>query len=250
MHILLSNDDGIHAAGLRALAEACVSAGHRVTICAPDRERSASGHALTMRDPLYAERVDYDGIDAWAISGTPVDCVRLGLLSLAQGPVDLVASGINHGPNLGTDTLYSGTVAAAMEALVLDHAALAVSLCSKHKMEHMESAARWACRVIAGMAARGLDRTHLYNLNVPALPFDEVKGVRMARLSRKRYTNGYEKLTSPYGRDHYWLDSWPEEVGEEPGSDEALTRAGYATLTPLTWSLMDESALTGLEGEW
>lgn len=250
MHILLSNDDGIHAAGLRALAEACRSAGHRVTVCAPDRERSASGHALTMRDPLYAARVDYDDIDAWAISGTPVDCVRLGLLNLAEGPIDLVVSGINHGPNLGTDTLYSGTVAAAMEALVLDHAALAVSLCSKRKMEYVADAARWACRVIADMESRGLDRAHLYNLNVPALPFDEVKGVRPAQLSRKRYVNGYEKLTSPFGRDHYWLNSWPEETEEVPGSDEALVRAGYAALTPLTWSLMDEAALTGLEGGW
>ena len=121
MHILISNDDGIQACGIQQLAKALVEGGHKVTVSAPDRERSASGHALTMREPLYAERVQDgygEGIDAWAVSGTPVDCVRIGLLKLSTARIDMVITGINHGPSMGSDTIYSGTVAAAMEAVL------------------------------------------------------------------------------------------------------------------------------------
>ncbi len=251
MHILISNDDGISAGGIRALAHALHRAGHKVTVSAPDRERSASGHALTMLDPLYAERVSGfdEGVSAWAVSGTPVDCVRLGLLSLAEGEVDLVVSGINHGANLGSDTIYSGTVAAAMEALILGYPSLAVSLGSRGRLEFLEGAAALTCRVVSYLEKKGPDAKLLYNLNVPALPEDEIKGLRAAGLHHKKYVGGYERLTSPYGRDHYWLNSFSQDREDEPGSDAQLLREGWATLTPLSWSLMERDALDRLMEE-
>ena len=249
MHILISNDDGIHAAGIRAVAEGFAANGHVVTVSAPDRERSASGHALTMRDPLYAQRVTgySQGIDAWAVTGTPVDCVRIGLTTLASTPVDLVVSGINHGPNMGSDTIYSGTVAAAMEAVLLGYPALAVSVCTKGDLKAMPVAVKWACRVADQMKEFGLDAKRVYNLNVPALPDAQIKGLRIATLGHRCYENGYEKRTSPIGREHYWLSSRLEEIDQSPGCDQMLTRSGYVTLTPLTWSMMDQAALPALK---
>ena len=241
MHLLICNDDGIHAAGITVLAIALRNAGHQVTVSAPDRERSCSGHALTMHEALFAHAVDMaPGINAWAVSGTPADCAKLGISELAQGPVDLVVSGINHGPNLGSDTLYSGTAAAAREAMFMGYPALAVSLGGPGETG-FDACARITVAVVDRMQKQGLNGKIMYNLNVPALPEDKILGIRRAKMGMKRYTGGYEKLTSPFGKTHYWLSSWPDKtVTDEPDSDVALLRAGYATLTPLGWSMMDE----------
>lgn len=248
MHILISNDDGIHARGIRVLSEALLRDGNKVTVAAPDRERSASGHALTMRDPLYAERVgDYPaGIDAWSVTGTPVDCTRIGLTALADAPVDLVISGINHGPNVGSDTIYSGTVAAAMEAVLLGCPAMAVST-GAHDISHLDTAALWTCRIARWLASRGLDKNCVINVNVPSLPLDEIKGIRKARLARRNYDSSYTRMVSPYGREHYWLASWVDQEQKDEGSDWALVDEGYVTVTPLSWSLMDERAFDQIE---
>ena len=149
MRILISNDDGVFADGIRALAAEALRRGHQVTVVCPDQERSATGHGLTLQSPLRAERADElfaDGVTAWACSGTPSDCVKLALFALLEEWPDMVLSGINHGPNLGTDTLYSGTVSAAMEGTIEGLPALAVS-CADYKWREFEASARIALDV-------------------------------------------------------------------------------------------------------
>lgn len=247
MHILVCNDDGAAAPGLRALALAFHRAGHRVTLSAPDRERSCASHALSMTEPLYVRKCpDWpQDIAAYAVSGTPADACKLGLECLAGGPVDLVVSGINRGGNSGTDTLYSGTVAAAMEAALSGVPALAASLHSDHSLD-FEASARWAVWVGEAILAGQLPRCPVYNLNVPPLPYDEIKGLRAAPLACKRYVGGYERRIAPLGREYYWLNTRLDGQSVGPDTDAALVRQGWAVLTPLSWSLADQAALDKL----
>lgn len=250
MHVLMTNDDSIRAPGIRALARAFGDAGYRVTVCAPDRERSACSHSLTMQEPLYVEPCpDWEsGIRAYALSGTPADCVQFGLSCLSEEPVDLVVSGINHGANLGSDTLYSGTVAAAMEGAFHGKKALAVSLVG-HLSSDFSGACNWALKVADWILTGRISPAIVYNLNLPPLPLREIRGLKAAPLCMVRYTGGYEKRVSPFGREHYWLRSTlvPECVA--PGTDLWLTREGWATLTPLGWALADPAALARLDDE-
>lgn len=247
MHVLVCNDDGAFAPGLRALAMAFHQAGHRVTLSAPDRERSCASHALSMAEPLYVKQCqDWpQGIAAYAVSGTPADACKLGLECLAGDPVDLVVSGINRGANSGTDTLYSGTVAAAMEAALSGVPALAVSLHSDHSLDFSASA-RWALWVGEAMMEGQLPRCPVYNLNVPPLPYDEIKGLRAAPLACKRYVGGYERRISPLGREYYWLNTRLDGQSVGQDTDAALVRQGWAVLTPLGWSLADQAVLAEL----
>lgn len=244
MHILICNDDGVAAPGIRALALAFHQAGYRVTVSAPDRERSCASHALTMHEPLYARKCQGwpQGVTAYEVSGTPADACKLGLERLAGERVDLVASGINQGGNAGSDTLYSGTVAAAMEAALNGVKALAVSLHSG-RSEDFSAAARWAVMVGEKLLCGGLPDCAAYNLNVPPLPFEQIKGLRAAPLSLKRYVGGYDRRVSPFGREYYWLRTQLYQEGVGPDTDTALIHQGWATLTPLRWALSDDEAL-------
>ena len=247
MHILICNDDGVAAPGIRALALAFHQAGHRVTVSAPDRERSCAGHALTMHEPLYASKCQGwpEGVTAYQVSGTPADACKLGLDCLAGDKVDLVASGINQGGNAGSDTLYSGTVAAAMEAALNGVKALAVSLHSLRSGD-FSAAARLAVMVGEQMLMGALPPCAAYNLNVPPLPFAEIKGLRAAPLSLKRYVGGYDRRVSPFGREYYWLRTRLDQEGVGLDTDTALIHEGWATLTPLRWALSDDKALEQL----
>ena len=168
MHILLVNDDGIHSPGLRTLAEALKGAGHQVTVVAPDRERSAVGHGITTRDPLFVQDFDWDGIPAHSCSGTPADCTQLGLKALVKSPVDLVVSGPNRGVNLAGDLLYSGTVAAALEGAKMGYKSIALSA-------PVEADRETLVRVFLAILVQ-LDLKHdvrqTLNINVPALPWE------------------------------------------------------------------------------
>lgn len=247
MHILICNDDGILAPGIRALALAFHGAGHRVTVSAPDRERSCASHALSMQEPLYAKKcTDWPrGVSAYQVSGTPADACKLGLECLAGERVDLVASGINQGGNTGSDTLYSGTVAAAMEAALTGVKALAVSLDSDQSQD-FSAAARWAVRVGEDMLAGRLPACPVYNLNVPPLPFEQIRGLKAAPLALKRYVGGYERRISPFGREYYWLRTQLDRDTVGPDTDAALVRQGWAALTPLNWTLSDQDTLKAI----
>ena len=182
MLILVTNDDGITAAGIKALVESLKKIGD-VAVVAPERERSAVGHAITMHKPLRANREKFfgEGIDAWSVNGTPSDCVKLGIEVLAKEKPDLVFSGINRGPNLGTDVLYSGTVSAAVEAVMMGVPSAALSLAS-YEYEDYGAASEFAVSLALNMYREGLEGDTLLNVNVPGVSRDEIKGVRVTRL--------------------------------------------------------------------
>ncbi|MEB3308578.1 MAG: 5'/3'-nucleotidase SurE [Cyanobacteriota bacterium] len=242
LRILISNDDGVFADGIQALAAEAAAAGHRVTVVCPDQERSATGHGLTIQTPLRAERADElfaPGVTAWACSGTPSDCVKLALVRLLEQPPQLVLSGMNHGPNLGTDVLYSGTVSAAMEATIEGFPALAVS-CADFQWRHFQPSARRALEVAGAMLAAGWPEGLLLNLNVPALPEEAIGPVRWCRTAVRRYVDQFDRRVDPRGRTYYWLAGevvsdrdWAVAGPETWPTDVAWTGTGGASLTPL-----------------
>jgi 5'-nucleotidase len=229
VRVLLSNDDGVQAAGLRALATAFAEAGDEVWVVAPDREQSASSHAITLSRPLRMTEV----APRWfAVDGTPTDAAYMGLnLVLRQARPDLVVSGINHGPNLGNDVLYSGTVAAAMEAALLGVHAVAVSLAGPPPHEFGE-AARFAVALAHRVAEQPPPAPLLLNVNVPPGP---VKGYRFTRLGRRTYGNEVVEKVDPRGRKYYWIGGEGGARNEDiPGSDcNATQLEGLVAVTPL-----------------
>jgi 5'-nucleotidase len=240
VRVLLSNDDGVHAAGLRALAAAF--AGDEVWVVAPDREQSASSHSISLHRPLRVTEVQ----PRWyAVDGTPTDAVYMGLcLVMRRARPDLVVSGINHGPNLGNDVHYSGTVAAAMEGALLGVNALAVSLAAPppHDFTH---AARFAAALAHEVFARPTPAPLLLNLNVPAGP---VRGYRFTRLGVRTYGNEVVEKTDPRGRKYYWIGGEGGAHNEDiPGSDcNAVLLDGLAAVTPLHLDSTHDAVLEGL----
>ena len=242
LRLLISNDDGVFAAGIQTLAAAAARRGHQVTVVCPDQERSATGHGLTLQTPLRAERADQlfaAGVTAWACSGNPSDCVKLALFSLLEEPPDLVLSGVNHGPNLGTDVLYSGTVAAAMEGTIEGLPALAVSS-ADFGWRQFEPAAQLALEVAEAMLAAGWPEGLLLNLNVPPRPAAQIGALRWCRTAQRRYIDQFDRRVDPRGRTYYWLTG---EVINDLGAavagpgewplDVAWIEAGGASLSPL-----------------
>lgn len=231
MKILLTNDDGLHAPGIAAL-EAVAPTFGEVWVVAPHQERSGASHALTMNEPL---RVQDHGPRRFASTGTPVDCVYLGIHSLLNGMPDLVLSGINKGANLGDDVLYSGTVGAAREAALNGLPALAVSLATDGSTGelHFESAAAIACQVITEHIKNGLPEGVLLNLNVPNLPLSEVHGIKVCGLGRRHYDPWVEEREDPRRKPYFWIGGAPSGSGMTEGTDGWWVARGYASLTPL-----------------
>ena len=237
--LLLTNDDGVHASGLGALAQALAELGE-VYVLAPEREQSACGHALTLHRPL---RVDRLGERRFAVNGTPSDCVNLGVLGfLPERPV-LVVAGVNHGTNLGDDVTYSGTVSAAMEGTLLGVPSIAVSLVEGDELEH---AARVARHVAMRVLVEGLPPMTLLNINVPAgVP----KGVRVTRLGHRVYSGKIVEQADPRGRPHYWIGAGPPAWDALDGTDMGAVHEGYAAVTPLHLDLTHHRALAQMT-EW
>lgn len=243
MRVLLTNDDGIRAPGLLALAEAFSGAGHAVAVCAPDRQRSASSHAITMGKPLRAASAQVPGADlAWWVDGTPADCASLGLFLLGKAGADLVVSGINCGMNQGGACIYSGTVGAALEGAMCGCQALAVSLCVSHEagktVAEYRAAARTALRVAEWALAHPLPRGVIYNLNVPPLPYEALKGVAPGRLAPVFLEDPlYEQVEGGdgQGQSYRYLGAGPALPLDDPDYDTNLTAGGFASLTKLTW---------------
>ncbi|MBI1958873.1 MAG: 5'/3'-nucleotidase SurE [Candidatus Rokubacteria bacterium] len=236
--ILVTNDDGIHAAGLQALAAALEDLGE-VYVVAPDREQSAVGHALTLHRPL---RVDQLAERRFAVNGTPSDCVNLGVLGLLPEAPVLVASGINHGANLGDDVTYSGTVSAAMEGTLLGVASMAVSRVDPDG-SGFDRAAEVARAVAARLLVEGLPAQTLLNVNVPP---GTLAGVRMTRLGRRVYSAKAVREVDPRGRPYYWIGAGPPTWEEDEESDIAAVHNGWASVTPLHLDLTHHGALRGL----
>ncbi|MBX9723873.1 MAG: 5'/3'-nucleotidase SurE [Candidatus Obscuribacterales bacterium] len=241
MKILISNDDGIYARGIQVLAERLArEAEHEVYVVAPDRERSATGHALTLHKPLRVEEIESPGkvkASYWT-TGTPSDCVKFAVGNLVPEPVDLVISGINSGPNLGGEILYSGTVSAAMEGAFLDIPSIAVSLGSSgHR--HYEVAAEFIVNLVALLPNSPLGRKLFLNVNVPNLPASEIKGVQITKLGVRAYNDRFEKRTDPRGKVYYWLCGEAIEEGEEEGTDAWCMAKHIISVTPISFNMTD-----------
>jgi len=239
MNILITNDDGVHAEGLMAVKTALEAVG-RVFVVAPDRPRSACGHSITLHKPLRAERVALrDGSVAFSSNGTPSDCVSLGILGIVGEPVDLVVSGINHGPNLGWDLTYSGTVSAAMEGAIMGVQSMAISVAALAADVDYAVAAKLAVDISRTLQEHKLPESSLLNVNVPDLPASGIKGVRVTRQGKRRYSGQLEKRTDPMGRDYYWLGGdLPTDTLEE-GTDVHAIAEGYVSVTPVHLDLTD-----------
>lgn len=240
MNILVTNDDGVAAPGLLALAQQMRLLGN-VTVLAPDRNWSASGHVKTLDRPLRVkETILADGTPALMTDGAPSDCVALVLLGLLPEPVDLVLSGINPYANLGHDVTYSGTVTAAMEAVIGGVPGIAVSLNTPES--HVgaidyAAAARIAYRVAKNFCERGLPSGVLLNVNVPALPEDQIKGIAITRQGQRLYRDKLEPRRDPRGRPYYWIGGQAPTGLFEDGTDIGGLQQGYVTITPLQLDL-------------
>lgn len=239
--ILVTNDDGVHAAGLLALAEALDTLGE-VYVVAPDREQSAVGHALTLHRPLRVERL---AERRYAVNGTPSDCVNLGVLGLLPEAPVLVVAGINHGSNLGDDVTYSGTVSAAMEGTLLGVPSMAVSQADPDA-DGFERAGPIARLVATRVLVEGLPAKTLLNVNVPR---GGVRGVRMTRLGHRVYRDKVVREVDPRGRPYYWVGAGPPEWQEDEASDIAAVHGGLASVTPLHLDLTHYGAL-GRMADW
>jgi len=246
MHILISNDDGIDSPGIQALAKVLKEIAD-VTVVAPHRERSTSGHSLTLHKPLRCYELK-PGF--YSVSGTPADCVYMGMRHvLKDKKPDLVVAGINRGANLGNDVYYSGTVAAAREAATSGIKAIAFSLALGHHTEntayHWDSAAQFAKLFVPLIAKTPVKPYTIINVNVPNLPPNEIKGARLAKQGLRHYSDAITERLDPRNRRYYWLGGEYKGFENIPGSDCVLVDQGYVAITPLKvdstdYELMDE----------
>jgi len=244
INILVTNDDGINARGINALVKA-LSAIAKVYVCAPDTQKSACGHGITVAAPITVKEVKMEGaVKAWKISGTPADCVKLAIKNLLQEEIkiDLVYSGINHGPNLGTDTLYSGTVSGAIEGSICGIPSIAVSANSHHP-EHFEGCAAIAVQSVE-IALKNLDTKTVLNINVPDLPMEEIKGLKITRLGAREYDEYFDMRLNPSGQTYVWYAGtplWYENLPED--IDVIALQNGYASITPLQFDLTNHQLI-------
>lgn len=249
MRVLLTNDDGLSSPGLLALARAMRSVAETFVV-APERERSAASHSITLHKPLRAARgiLDDTGVPAWATNGTPADCVVLGVLDLLGTPPDVVVSGINVGANLGMDLIYSGTVSGAVEAVLFGIPAIAISVASFTEI-HWEPAAAFAAHLAREVERHGLPRDTFLNVNAPNLPAGQIRGVEITRQSARRYVSRLEKRADPRGRDYYWLTGSPNGGDSDPGTDAHAVAEGRISITPLRLDMTNEE-LTSVLRSW
>lgn len=245
MDILLTNDDGVQAEGLAALRRSLETLG-TVWVVAPEREQSGASHALTLHRPLRVRRLEER---IFSVDGTPTDCVMLacrGIAELPDGHFDLVVSGINHGPNLSEDVTYSGTVAAAIEGLMLGFPSLAVSSEAK-RPGSFEAAGGVARYVVEQLLRHGMPAGVLLNVNVPDRPADEIRGYRITRLGTRAYSGSVFRKTDPRGRPYYWIGEEETVFERQEGADFSALRDGYVSITPIHLDLTSHASIAEME---
>jgi len=251
MNILVSNDDGIAANGIRVLTEKLAQK-HNVYVVAPDRERSAAGHSLTIHTPLRVEELDEGKNGAkkvWVTNGTPGDCVKIGVSALLQGDEkpDFVISGINHGPNLGSDILYSGTVSCAMEGAMIGIPSIAVSLASlKTDYESFNTAGDFVVALLERITDFKFPPKSILNVNIPSLDPEDIAGVAITELGGKMFTDNYEKRTDPRGKVYYWLAGKLIDEPRDAKTDIAAVRNNKISITPVTYEMTRTETLDDL----
>lgn len=249
MLILLTNDDGIYAEGIQIMSRHLTKE-HDVYVVAPDHEQSATGHAITMHRPLRAEKVGHmysDTLGAWSVNGTPSDCVKLAVEALIKDKTPhIVISGINRGFNLGTDVLYSGTVSAAVEAVILDLPAVAVSVGATTDCPNFELAAAFTANLVNKLDIGQIEKNTVLNINVPDLEEKDMKGVRITSQGIRHYRNSFEKRVDPRGKTYFWLAGELINKDNHPKSDVRAVEQGFISITPLQFNLTNKEMMTKL----
>ena len=253
MRILLTNDDGIYAPGLRALRAELLKLG-TVTVVAPATEQSAAGHSVTLLTPLLVNEVYEDDATTfvgWAVEGRPADCVKLALLELLPEPPDVIISGMNAGSNAGINVLYSGTVAAAIEGAFYHHTAIAVSLEYDKKIYDFPAAAKYARQVIEQILARKPARGSLFNVNLPVLERGPIRGIKVMPQNVSPYTEKFDRRVNPRGRTYFWTSPEFNCPDPHPDTDVTALNESYITVTPLQFDLTDHAKMEQLKKwEW
>ena len=250
MLILCSNDDGILAAGLGCLEKAAAGIGE-VFVVAPDREQSATSHSLTLHHPLRPVQL---GPSRWQVDGTPTDCVMLAIEALMPRRPDFVFSGVNHGPNMGEDVLYSGTVAAAMEGLALGVPSVAVSYAGRDHVGAMTAYDEYVEPLRALLThltgLKAFPRHTLFNVNIPPVSAAEIRGVKLTRLGRRVFSDSISKMKDPWGRPIYWIGGGSVTWTEGEGTDVDAVKAGYVSVTPLHLDITHAARLEDAAEWW
>ena len=244
MRILCTNDDGLHSHGLEVLTAVCRAIGE-VSCVAPDREQSATSHSLTLHRPL---RAIPNGADRWQVDGTPTDCVVLAMGALLKEPPDVVVAGINHGPNMGEDVLYSGTVAAAMEAQIFGVPGIAVSYAGWEAdliPTHKQGVQRLLERILA---VEHLPSDTLLNINLPPIAGDKVRGIRVTSLGKRIYAGSLSRMKDPWGREIYWIGGGRLDWTGGEEVDFKAVEDGYISVTPLHADLTNYRLLDTVRG--
>jgi 5'-nucleotidase len=247
MRFLFTNDDGVNADGLKALVNKILEMeGHTALVVAPDRERSASGHAISIHHPIEVRELPVEDprVRIFAASGTPADCVKLAVQGISDSPLDFVISGINRGPNLGTDVFYSGTVSAAMEGALLGIKSMAVSVTAFENLDYRVAADFAIEQAVLAHADPGWPA--LVNVNVPALSGEAVAGVAITRLGVQTYRDAFTKRTDPKGRAWFWLSGTLIDHEELNDTDTCAIRRNVISVTPLLTDMTDSGGITCL----
>ena len=242
MHLLLSNDDGINASGLSILAESLSRLG-KITVVAPNRNRSASSNSLTLERPIRAQEVSKNW---YSVDGTPTDCVHLAITGLIDDEPNIVVSGINAGANLGDDVIYSGTVAAAMEGRFLGLPSVAISVTSFNP-NHLIAAAEVSFELISKLTESELPNDVIININIPDLSKQDLKGVKVTRLGNRHKAEPVIKSEDPRGKPIYWVGAAGPEQDAGPGTDFYAVNNGYVSVSPMHVDLTHHSAMSSLE---
>lgn len=253
MRILITNDDGIHGRGLYELAQVARKFGE-VVIVAPDRERSACGHAMTLRDPLRVTEVDYHGLKAYQVNGVPVDCVNVGLTVGFPDGCDLVLSGINWGPNLGFDITYSGTVAGAMEGAINGIRSIALSLAVfvLEAPPHWETASRWLEENLQSLIDAPYEDLTFLNVNFPSIAYEELRGTKISEMGKRVYKDRVERRDDPWGRPYYWQGGAVVMSANQPNTDVHAINEGFVSITPLSlnWTQRGLATAIARKNDW
>jgi 5'-nucleotidase len=245
-HILLTNDDGIHAPGLKMLFQQNRNLGKTVII-APEHDNSAASHSLTMNRPLRVREIDEN---IYTINGTPTDCVTIGIGKILPQKPDLVISGINPGPNLGDDVSYSGTVSAAIESTMLGIPSIAVSLAAESEPLHYGTAAAFVARLAKIILEKGLPKDTLLNVNVPNTASEGIEGVAFTRRGRRLYDDAIKETFDPWGRKHYWIGGGTPSFDAGEDTDSAAISVNKISITPMHLDPTNYEALKFLQKDW
>ena len=248
MNVLLTNDDGIYAQGLWALYSS-FAINHRTVVVAPDRERSAIGHAITLNQPLRATKISLSGeYSGYAVSGTPADCIKLAILEILRDRPDLVVAGINPGANVGANLNYSGTVAAAKEAALCGTIGIAVSI-EGSQIKYYDDAARFVAKLGEAVFKKGLPLGTFLNVNMPNLPLEAIAGVRISRQSVEILSEYVDKRVDPRNRTYYWQGRDMQSFGEDSRVDGTALNQNYISITPVKCDMTDYRVMEDL-AEW